>query len=278
MNRALKRLTSRHPDQRVFITGGASGLGLELSKRFAGAGWAVGIFDRNGHQLAKARTALNKARKNARALALEGDVTDRDSVDAAVAEFVKFAGTPDILINSAGVAAGGEFRRMSMDDFVWVMAVNFLGPVTLCQALLPAMRRRKSGLIINISSAAAFVSSPSMSVYSASKAALLSLSETLAGELASDNIQVSVAMPGFFPTPLLKRMRGPRTARRRASKVMEASSYTVEQAATDILKGVARGKLHIVAPPRYRALWRLKRMFPGRFTRRFATLAQTRGD
>lgn len=254
----------------MFITGGASGLGLELSKRFADAGWAVGMFDRDGRQLSKARITL----KNTRVLCLEGDVTDRDSVDAALTEFVEFAGTPDILINSAGVAAGGEFRSMSMDDFVWVMAVNFLGPVTLCQALLPAMRRRKSGLLVNVSSAAAFVSSPSMTVYNASKAALLSLSETLAGELASDNIQVSVAMPGFFATPLLKGMRGPRATRQRARKVMEASSYTVEQAARHILKGIARGALYIVAPWPYRVLWRLKRLIPGPFTRRLAALVQ----
>ncbi len=270
MNRPLKRLADRYPDRRVLITGGASGLGLELSKQFVGAGWSVGMLDRDARQLARAKRDLN----NTYLCLLEGDVTDRDSVDAAVSEFGKFAGTPDILINSAGMAAGGDFNKMCMEDFVLVMAVNFLGSVTLCQAVLPRMRRRRSGHVVNVSSAAAFASSPGMSVYNASKAAVLSFSETLAGELASLNIQVSVAMPGFFPTPLVKTMRGPAQARQLARRFMDASSYTVQRAASDILRGMARQKLYIVGPRFYRVLWRLKRLFPAAFTRRLAALRE----
>jgi len=141
-----------------------------------------------------------------------------------------------------------------------------------CQAALPAMRSAGGGVLLNIASAAGFASSPSMSAYNASKAAVVSLSETLYGELLGTPVQVSVAMPYFFKTNLLDRLRASDSGRRDAELMMESTPYTLERAASDILQGVADGRLYVLAPPKLRALWLVKRLAPLLYLRLFPRL------
>jgi short-subunit dehydrogenase len=154
------------------------------------------------------------------------------------------------------------------DDWRWIMDINVMGVVHGCRAALPHLQRNGSGLLINIASAAAFASVPGMIAYSASKAAVLSLSETLMGELHGSGMQVSVVMPSFFKTSLLESLRGPEHSRQIAHALMEQANYAAENVAHDVLTLAANGESHIVLPQSARTLWRLKRWMPKYFLRR----------
>ena len=111
-----------------------------------------------------------------------------------------------------------------------------------------------------------------MSAYNATKAAVISLTETLAAELEGTGIQASVAMPGFFSTHLLATMRAPDEQRAMAQRIMQSSGEDAASAARAILAAAAGGRLHIVWPGKYRLAWRLKRLFPAWFVRRVARM------
>ncbi|MET0498466.1 MAG: SDR family NAD(P)-dependent oxidoreductase [Steroidobacteraceae bacterium] len=262
------RLSRRFPRRRVFVTGAGHGLGLELVRALSQDGWTVGLFDRDVERLAAVEADLSAA--GIPVLAYPGDVTQADELTVAVNSFAGMHDGLDVMINNAGVAASGSLMDVSVEDWRWIVEINFMGVVHGCRAAVPHLQRNGSGLLLNIASAAAFVAAPGMSPYSSTKAAVLSLSETLAAELRGSGIQVSVAMPGFFKTGLLESFRGPEAARLYAKNAMERSAYNVVDAAYDILSIAARGRTHIVVPRDLRTLWRLKRWMPAAFIARLA--------
>ena len=271
---AIDELRSRYPRRRVIITGGASGLGLEMSRRFASAGWRVGLFDADSTALVPAKQELED--RGGTVVDACVDVTNEATFRAAFEGFVRAQEGVDIVINNAGVAAGGRMEEIPVTDWTWVFAVNLMGVVHGCRLALPVFRDAGKGLLLNVASAASFVSSPEMSAYNASKAAVVSLSETLYGEVLETRIQVSVAMPAFFKTNLLQRLRAPDDERESARLLMEHSGYTVEEAATDILAGIAKRKLYIFAPPKLKLLWYFKRLSPMEYFKRFPVMRQKR--
>jgi short-subunit dehydrogenase len=136
-----------------------------------------------------------------------------------------------------------------------------------CRAAVPLLRRQGSGVILNIASSAGFAAAPQMGAYNATKAAVIALTETLAGELSGSGVQASVAMPGFFRTGLLETMRAPAAESATAHRLMERSGYEAADAARAILAATARGRLYIVWPREYLWLWRIKRLTPVLFLR-----------
>jgi NAD(P)-dependent dehydrogenase (short-subunit alcohol dehydrogenase family) len=174
----------------------------------------------------------------------------------------------DLIVNNAGVAVAGAVEVTPVEDWQWIVGINLLGVVWGCRAALPFMRRQGSGLVFNVASSAGFASAPQMSAYNATKAAVISVSETLASELAGTGIQVSVAMPGFFRTHLLDRMRAPPDENRLAHQLMDHSGHDPDEAAVALLGAAADGDLYIAWPREYRLAWRLKRWFPGWFLKR----------
>lgn len=260
MNAALDRLNRRFPRKRAFITGGGSGLGLALARELAGAGWALGLFDRDETRLTQVDSEFNTS--GAAVLAYPGDVTHADELTVAVNSFAAAHDGLDVMINNAGVAAAGEIMQTELADWSWVMDINFLGVLHGARASIPHLHRGGQGLLINIASAAAFAALPGMGPYNASKSAVLSFSETLYAELKEANIQVSIVMPTFFKTSLLDSLRAPASSHATAARLMEISGYTAEQVARDLLTDAARGKPHIVLPRSARWLWRFKRWAP----------------
>lgn len=130
--------------------------------------------------------------------------------------------------------------------------------------------------MLNVASSAGFAAAPQMSAYNATKAAVISLTETLAAEFEGTGIQASVAMPGFFSTHLLSTMRAPAEQRAMAQRLMQGSGEDATSAARAILGAAAGGHLHIVWPGKYRLAWRLKRLFPRWFVRRVAQMRAPR--
>lgn len=264
---AVQTLSSRYPKRRAFITGAASGLGREFSRRLAADRWTIGMFDRDEARLDEARAEIEAI--GGRVVAKSGDVTNSTSLAAAFSAFVDEAGGLDLMANNAGVASAGQFCSTSLEDWEWIWKINVQGVVQGCQLALPVMTAAGSGAILNIASAAGFISSPSMGAYNATKAAVISISETLFGELVDSPVQVSVAMPAFFPTNLIDGIRAPDDDRELARLLMKYSGYSVERAADDILGGVAAGDLYILLPARLKSVWRMKRWMPMRFLRTF---------
>jgi NADP-dependent 3-hydroxy acid dehydrogenase YdfG len=269
---AVTILSRRFPAKRAFITGAGSGLGRAMAAEFAAAGWQLGLFDRSAPRLAEAETALRSA--GATTLSYAGDVTHETVVASSVADFVQRAGGLDVMINNAGVAVAGPVEGTPPADWRWITDINLLGVVWGCQAAVPHLRAARSGLILNVASSAGFAAAPQMSAYNATKAAVISVTETLAAELDGSGVQASVAMPGFFSTHLLSTMRGPPEQRVLARRLMENSGEDATSAARAILGAAADGTLHIVWPDKYRLAWQLKRLFPAWFVRRVAKLRE----
>ncbi len=263
---SLASLDARFPGRRALVTGGASGLGLAAAELLAARGWHLALLDRDEPGLTSAADAL-RALGSPHCEAYTVDIADEASVRFAVDAFAGRVGGLDLALNSAGVAAAGRLDETPAADWRWVFDINVLGVVHSCRAEAPHMATAGHGLIINVSSAASFMSAPCMAAYNASKAAVVALSETLHQELAPAGVQVAVAMPGFFRTRLMEHSRAPADLRAAAGRLMDRSSMDAAGVAGEILVRAAAGELHLVLPADYRWLWRFKRMAPRRFMR-----------
>jgi NAD(P)-dependent dehydrogenase (short-subunit alcohol dehydrogenase family) len=261
-------LSRRFPAKRAFITGAASGLGRSMALLLARDGWSLGLLDVAEADLARAADDIRTA--GARSVVrYAGDVADPVLVARSIEAFASaHGGGLDVLVNNAGVAVAGAVEATPVEDWQWIVGINLLGVVWGCRAALPHMRGQGSGLVFNVASSAGFAAAPQMSAYNATKAAVISLSETLAGELAGTNIQVSVAMPGFFRTHLLDHMRAPPDENKLAHQLMDHSGHDPDEAALALLGAAADGDLYVIWPREYRLAWRLKRWFPGWFLKR----------
>ena len=194
---------SQHPfdltGARALVTGGGSGLGFALARGLAQAGSQIVLNGRDRVKLAAAATAL--AREGIVASLAPFDVTDAGAVAAGVAE-VERAGPVDILVNNAAMNQRKALEDFTPEEWRAVMATNLDGPFLVTRALLPAMKARRRGKIINICSIASDLGRPNIVPYAASKGALKMLTRALAVELAPANIQVNGIAPGFFKTEM----------------------------------------------------------------------------
>jgi short-subunit dehydrogenase len=266
LSRGASPLTSALPGRRAFITGAGSGLGLAFARVLARDGWQIGLLDRDPARLALAReelTALGATRIECYAL----DVTDEAAFGGAVREFAAQAGGLDFMLNNAGVAHAGDIGATPASDWRWALEINLIAVATGCRAALPFLLEAPAARILNIASAAAFASGPQMGVYNASKAGVVAITETLAHELDGSNVRAVVAMPGFIATRLLDDARAPPALLGAARRLMQASTYSADEAARDMLSACARGEPYVVVPAHYRWLWRLKRFAPRSFAR-----------
>lgn len=171
----------------VLITGCSSGFGLEIAKYF---------LDRNWKVIATMRTPREEVLPKSEHLRiLKLDVTDAESIRRAVEE----AGPIDVLVNNAGVGMLGPFESTSMDAVRDVFETNTFGTMAMTQAVLPQFRARRAGVVVNIASSVTLVALPLLPVYTASKAAVVAFTESLALELKEFNIRVGVVLPGMAP-------------------------------------------------------------------------------
>ncbi|QWP75483.1 SDR family oxidoreductase [Lysobacter sp. K5869] len=248
---------------RVFVTGGASGLGRALAEGYARDGARVLIGDVNAARGEETLAALRAL--NAEAYYLHCDVTREEDLQAA-AEWMQanWAGA-DLVINNAGVADMGPVESMPLADWQWMVEINLLGVVRGCKAFIPMFKRQRGGALLNIASMAGLVHPPFAGAYNATKAAVVALSETLKAELEPDGVQVSVACPAFFRTNLGEslRTRDPRFARWMKKLVAEAK-VDADWVAARIREGVARGEFRILTHPDAKRFWLLKRFLPYR--------------
>jgi len=191
-------------DKVAWITGGGSGIGLAGGIELAKAGAHVIVSGRSAETLKKAEKEI-KAAGSGEAIAL--DVADQNEVAKAAAEIAKRHGRVDILINSAGINhPKRNFRNVSIDGWNQIVAVNLSGMFYCVQAVLPGMRERKAGLIINISSwAGRYASTLTGPGYNATKHAVVALTESINMEECMNGIRATSILPGEVATPILEK-------------------------------------------------------------------------
>jgi len=173
----------------ILITGASSGIGKAIGEHLHANGFTVYGTSRNPEKVTGSVFPL---------IAL--DVRDSNSIRNCVEEFLRKAGHIDVLINNAGVGITGPLEEIPQQEIKNNFETNFFGPVEMMKAVLPAMRERKSGLIINITSIAGYMGLPYRSVYSASKGALEIISEGISMEVKNFGIRVACVAPGDFAT------------------------------------------------------------------------------
>jgi short-subunit dehydrogenase len=182
----------------ALITGGSRGLGFEIAKQLVAAGARVALCARDLDELKMAEADLKS--RGGEVFLLPADVSDREAVESIVHAVTDRFGSVDILVNNAGTIGVGPLEDMQIEDFEKSMQVHYYGPLYMTLAVLPGMRSRRSGRIVNIASIGGKVSVPHMLPYCGSKFALVGLSEGLRTELMKDNIYVTTACPGLMRT------------------------------------------------------------------------------
>jgi NAD(P)-dependent dehydrogenase (short-subunit alcohol dehydrogenase family) len=194
----LRRKGDDLEGQVVLITGGSRGLGLSLAREFAGRGCRIAICARDAEELAKARQDLED--RGAEALTIECDVSDQEQVKRMMARAIAHFGRVDILVNNAGEIQVGPVDSMTIEDFERAMKVMFWGTVYPTMELLPHLKRRGSGRVVNITSIGGKVAVPHLLPYTCAKFAAVGFSEGLHAELAKSGVKVVTIAPGLMRT------------------------------------------------------------------------------
>ena len=182
----------------VIITGGSRGLGLAVARRLAKEGARLALFARDENELARACTQLHE--QGGEALAVPCDLLDRGQSLGAIKTVFDHFGALDVLINNAGIIEVGPLENMRRHDFEKSMQLHFWAPFNLIRQVIPHMRRAGGGRIANISSIGGKVAVPHLAPYSASKFALVGLSDAFRAELARDGIRITTVTPGMMRT------------------------------------------------------------------------------
>ena len=191
--------------QTAIVTGAAQGIGAGIALRLARAGAQVVVADLNADNAEAAAAKLNV--DGLKAFAVQVDVSRRDSVEPMVQSVLDRAGQIDILVNNAGIAGiAAPIWEQGDDDWQSVIDVDLTGVFLCCRAVLPHMRERDYGRIVNIASVAGKDGNPNMVAYSAAKAGVIAIAKSVGKEVATNNICVNAITPAVIRTPILDQL------------------------------------------------------------------------
>lgn len=232
----------------VLITGGSRGLGLVMARQLAAEGAQLVLCSRDEIELEDARMEL--AGNGASVLVQKCDVTSQQNVNDMITNIQNEFGPIDVLINNAGIIHAGPVTEMNVQEFEEAMNTHFWGPLYTTLAVLPAMKARGEGRILNVASIGGKISVPHLVPYSASKFALVGLSEGLRAELKKYNITVTTATPGLIRTgsPRHAILKGHHKEEYALFKIMDSSLLTskgAEETAKKILDALRHGDAEV---------------------------------
>jgi short-subunit dehydrogenase len=250
----------------VLITGGSRGLGLVIARQLIQAGARLAICARDASELERSRTELEQ--RGGEVLAVPCDVTDKTQVEQMVQQVRDRFGAIDILINNAGIDIVGPMDVMTLEDYDDGMKLHFWAPLYTTYAVLPQMRERHQGRIVNISSIGGKVVFPHMLPYCASKFALTALSEGMRTELANEGISVTTVCPGFIRTGapenvIFKGQHRKEYAWFSISDSLPLLSMSAERVAQKTIAALKRGDAEIILSLPAQIAARFHGLFPG---------------
>lgn len=190
---------------RAIVTGGASGIGAAIAELLADSGASVAIIDRDVDAPASLVSG-DRAVAEDRIVAYRADVSDRASVEAAVAAIEERWGGIDIVVNNAAIGAQGDIAANDDDEWARVLSINVTGVARVTAAALPALRRSPAAAVCNVASIAAGAGLPQRALYSASKGAVAALTRAMAADHIREGIRVNAVSPGTADTPWVRRL------------------------------------------------------------------------
>lgn len=191
----------------ALITGAGKGLGKAIALAFAAEGLNLGLLSRTEKDLQEVKSLASAINSNIKISYATADIVDESAVQLAVGKLTEDLGPVDILINNAGVGKFGKFLDLSSEEWENIVKTNIFGSYYLIKAILPDMKARQTGDIVNISSSAGLKGAAVTSAYSASKFGLIGLSESLMQEARKDNIRVFTMMPSTISTDMSKNLK-----------------------------------------------------------------------
>jgi len=250
--------------QRIFITGGASGLGRALALHYDREGAKVCIGDVNPEDGMVTEDEINAA--GGEGLFLPCDVRRLTDLEKVRSELEQRWGGVDVVVNNAGVATAGSIEDSTIADWEWILDINLLGVVRGCKVFTPLFKHQGSGTFVNVASMAGLMLAPMMGSYNVSKAGVIALSETLSLELRDAGIHICCVCPSFFRTNLASGMRSDLPGiQQNINGLMKRSSVSAEDVADDIARAVRQGDFWVLPHQKERRLWVLKRHAPWAF-------------
>jgi NAD(P)-dependent dehydrogenase (short-subunit alcohol dehydrogenase family) len=252
--------------QTVVITGGSRGLGLEMARLWTAEGAKVALCARSEEELSRAEEEL--IRRGGEVFTQAVDVTQKDQVERFISDVAGRFGAIDVLVNNAGIIQTGPVDCMTLADYEAAMQTHFWGPLYAILAVLPHMRRQRRGRIVNISSIGGKISVPHLVPYSASKFALVGLSQGLNAELARHGIRVTTVCPGLMRTgsPRNADFKGHHRAEYAwfsISDSLPGLSISSDNAARQVVAACRRGETEVVLSLPATAAARFHGVFPG---------------
>jgi NAD(P)-dependent dehydrogenase (short-subunit alcohol dehydrogenase family) len=250
----------------VVITGGSRGLGLVMARKLAARGARLVLLARDERELDRAKRLLEEE-FGGEVMAVRCDVRRKADVRAAVARILDEWAVVDVLINNAGIIQVGPLEHMQHEDFENAMATHFWGPLNLMLEIVPVMRRRGFGRIVNIGSIGGRIAVPHLAPYSASKFALTGLSDAVRAELAPHGILVTTVSPGLMRTgsPINAQVKGRHEAEYAwfaISDSLPGLSISADRAADQILSACAHGDPELTITVQARAAAMLNEVAP----------------
>lgn len=248
------------------ITGAASGIGRALAVRMAREGISgVAIADVNEGGL-KETAALVGGRVSTHVL----DVSDRSAVEKFARDVVDKHGRATHLINNAGVGLIGRFEHLSIEDFEWLMGINFWGVIYCTKAFLPTLLEQKSAHIVNVSSVFGLIAPSEQTAYSSSKFAVRGFTESLRHELADTNVSVACVHPGGIKTNIVRNSRvatdTPAEWKQQGVKFFDKVAKTPPEDAADVIvRGIKEKNPRILIGKDAVGISVFSRLFPKRY-------------
>lgn len=235
----------------ALITGGSRGLGFEIARQICARGGKVVLLARDAEELSRAKTELDQS--GSEVLTIPCDLLETAQMQSAVQQTLQRFGGIDILINNAGIIEVGPLAHMQFKDFDRAMRLHFWAPYILQFLVVPQMRAKGGGRIVNVSSIGGRIAVPHMTPYSASKFALAGFSDAIRAELAADKIYVTTVTPGMMRTgsEVHAKFKGDHAAEFRwfnSSLKFPFASISVQRAAKKIVNACERGKPVLVMP------------------------------
>ncbi|HTI36011.1 MAG TPA: SDR family oxidoreductase [Vicinamibacterales bacterium] len=267
---AYRLARSRHAisfDGRVVvITGGSRGLGLVMARLFAAEGAKVAVLARDVNELERARQDLEP--RGGEVVTIRCDIRRRADVRAAIDQVMDRWHAVDVLVNNAGVIQVGPFDHMDHDDFENAMATHFWGPLHLMLEVVPIMQHRTFGRIVNIASIGGKIAVPHLTPYSASKFALVGLSDGARAELERYGIRVTTVAPGLMRTgsPRNATFKGRHESEYawfKISSSIPGVTISAERAARKILEAARHGDPELTITPQAKAAAAVNVVLPG---------------